>query len=111
MGEYHVEVRSESFYLAGQHNGAWVREVRKGRKPTKGSELLVIHRAECEVRDDEVKPRGQDWQYLPIKRRHAIYHYSYAPHINQGSVEILIEDIPKIRAALDLVEQHVEKRG
>lgn len=63
MGEYSVEIRSESFYLRG---------------------------------DDSYNGNV----------RHAIELYPSPPGGNQGTVEILIEDIPKIRAALDLVEKH-----
>ncbi len=69
MGEYSVEVRSESFYLSGEdcYNG---------------------------------------------KRRHAIFIYPSSPNNReQGSVEILIEDIPKIRAALDVIEETIKKQG
>lgn len=41
------------------------------------------------------------------RQRHAIDVYP-GPH-DQGSVEILIEDIPKIRACLDAVEKHLRK--
>ena len=43
-------------------------------------------------------------------RRHAINLYPARPDGNQGTVEILIDDIPKIRAALDQVERYVRHR-
>lgn len=63
MGEYGVNLRSESFVLHGEDS-------------------------------------------YDGKRRHAIFCYPNEKS-GQGSVEILIEDIPKIRAALDLVETAV----
>jgi hypothetical protein len=39
------------------------------------------------------------------KARHAIVVYPVSKDVNQGSIEILLEDIPKVRAALDLVER------
>ncbi len=66
MGEYSVEVRSESFYLRGE------------------------------------QPKEQD-------SRHGIYlylsHFYNGERARQGTCEILKEDIPKIRAALDQVER------
>lgn len=41
-----------------------------------------------------------------VKHKHAITVYENGD-CGQGTVEILIEDIPKIRAALDLVEKTV----
>lgn len=43
------------------------------------------------------------------EKRHAIHTYPDA--CGQGNVEILIEDIPKIRAALDQVEQYLVERN
>lgn len=63
MGEYSVEVRSESFYI-----------------------------------------RGGDSYKGPVE--HGIYVYPNPyPDGHQGTAEILLEDIPKIRAALDQVER------
>lgn len=77
-GEYHVEVRRESFYLAGEDPHWWVHE-------------------------DALKPR------------HAISMYPQAPDgstdIPIGTIEILIEDIPKIRACLDTVEAVLAARS
>lgn len=64
MGEYHVEVRSESFYLRGEDD--------------------YDHRF-----NGAPKPRHTIWT-------------------NGGTAEFLIEDIPKIRAALDQVERIAE---
>ncbi len=76
MGDYRVEVRSESFYLQGA-NG-------------------------CRVPEDEL-PRSVILVY---------YSNTYPEQFNySGIAEILISDIPKIRAALDLVEQIVAERG
>jgi hypothetical protein len=69
MGEYSVEVRSESFYL-----------------------------------------RGED-SYLAVQR-HALFVYpNPSPDGRQGTVEILIEDIDKIRACLDAVEAHLGRQS
>lgn len=59
-----------------------------------------------EIRRESFYLRGEDSYDKP--RRHAIELYPSANdgHHGQGTVEILIEDIPKIRAALDLVERH-----
>src|ERR1700677_2866052 len=43
-------------------------------------------------------------------RRHAFHVYHSRPDGIQGTVEILIEDIPKIRAALDQVEAFCNER-
>lgn len=59
MGEYHVEVRRESFYLQG----------------------------------------------IDRKGRHTIFVYPDIDGKGDGVAEILIEDIPKIRPALDEVER------
>lgn len=64
MGEYHVEVRRESFYLQG----------------------------------------------IDPKNRHTLILYPDVDNQDSGVVEILTEDIPKIRAALDAVEQYVRNR-
>ena len=60
-----------------------------------------------EVRRESFYLRGED--SYDRERRHAIelYPSSEDGRHNQGSVEILIEDIPKIRAALDRVEQYL----
>lgn len=58
---------------------------------------------EVEVRRESFYLRGED-SYSGLQR-HAIHLY---PHeCGQGTIELLIEDIPKIRAALDLVEKHL----
>jgi hypothetical protein len=85
MGEYSVEVRSESFVLSGQDGFQ-----RIGDRPCE---------AGCDV--DGQHTHGT-WGYK--RERHAITVYPHGD-INQGSVEILIEDIPKVRAALDQVER------
>jgi hypothetical protein len=77
MGEYSVEVRRESFYLMGEYNG-----------PT----------------DEEWKHERSQPGFKYRKRRHGIVVYEN-DDTGQGTVEILTEDIPKIRAALDLVER------
>lgn len=56
-----------------------------------------------EIRRESFYLRGAD--NYQTKQRHAIEVYPNAT--GQGTVEILIEDIPKIRAALDLVEHHL----
>jgi hypothetical protein len=68
MGEYHVEVRRESFYLRGE--------------------------------DD------YDYAYNGAEQpRHAIILYPRTEGCLTGTIEFLIEDIPKIRAVLDQVER------
>lgn len=58
-----------------------------------------------EVRRESFYLVGADSYDKP--QRHAIEMYP-GPN-NQGTVEILIEDIPKIRACLDAVEKHLHK--
>lgn len=58
-----------------------------------------------EVRRESFCLRGEDTYEGP--RRHAIH--LYPNDCGQGTAEILIEDIPKIRAALDQVEKY--RRG
>lgn len=65
MGEYHIEIRRESFYLAGEHN--W-------------------------------DNNGY------IEKRHAIHVYENGD-CGQGTAEILLEDIPKIIAALEQAQR------
>jgi len=43
-------------------------------------------------------------------KRHTLTLYPDVDNTDTGVVEILIEDIPKIRAALDAVEQYVKTR-
>lgn len=110
MGEYHTEVRRESFYLRGEHNAAWVRSLKDGRGLTKTGVACMIDGEKFEMREDDFKPRGEGWEYrFGITRRHAIH--MYPDHCNQGSIELLIEDIPKIRAVLDAVEKYIKERG
>jgi hypothetical protein len=61
-----------------------------------------------EVRRESFYLRGAD--SYDKEQRHAIelYPSSIDGRHGQGTVEILIEDIPKIRAALDLVETYVK---
>jgi hypothetical protein len=61
-----------------------------------------------EVRRESFYLRGED-SYL-VEKRHAIelYPSSQDGRHSQGTVEILIEDIPKIRAALDQVERYLD---
>jgi hypothetical protein len=59
-----------------------------------------------EVRRESFYLRGEDSYFE--ERRHAIQVYpSSEGRHSQGTVEILIEDIPKIRAALDAVENYL----
>lgn len=63
-----------------------------------------------EVRRESFYLRGEDCYEAENNGgaypRHVIYHYG----TRAGTVEILIEDIPKIRAALDQVER-ISKEG
>jgi hypothetical protein len=87
-GEYSGEVRRESFYLQGEANFC-----RIGDAPCPNG---------CTV-DGEHTHGAYDYE----KKRHGIF--VYGNESGQGTVEILIEDIPKIRAVLDAVEAHVQK--
>jgi hypothetical protein len=87
MGEYSIEVRCESFYLRGEDNF-----VRTGSRPCP---------PKCDVEGKHVHA-----VYDNVRQRHAITVYPKGDS-RQGSVEILIEDIPKIRAALDQAEKVV----
>jgi len=63
-----------------------------------------------EVRRESFYLRGADTYDKP--QRHSIELYPSArdgTH-SQGTVEILLEDIPKIRAALDAVENYVNMK-
>ena len=60
-----------------------------------------------EVRRESFYLRGQD-SYEQM-RRHGINVYD-SGH-GQGTVEILIEDIPKIRAALDRIEGYLKHKA
>lgn len=60
-----------------------------------------------EVRRESFYLRGEDSTHFD--QRHAIELYPHYAGGNQGTVEILIEDIPKIRAALDQVEQYLKR--
>jgi hypothetical protein len=86
MGEYSVEIRGESFCLRGEtiyrHPGS----------------SLPVRLAPASL--DEDHPRGRDQK---LRARHGIFVYDNGS--GQGTAEILIEDIPKIRAALDQVER------
>jgi hypothetical protein len=62
-----------------------------------------------EVRRESFYLRGED--AYNGDRRHAINLYPARPDGDQGTVEILIEDISKIRAALDQVERYVRHRA
>lgn len=91
MGEYHVEARSESFVIGGSSTHCW-KNARTG-----------------EINTDEADP-GAGWVFSKYEPRHAFFVYTY-PKERQGTVEGLIEDIPKIRACLDAVEAYVRERG
>lgn len=102
MGEYSVEVRRESFYLSGAANFVWWRPLKGVPHPAQFSHLTEGEG--IEIRDQPSRPRGKGWQCGYVERRHGIWAYQHGD-TNQLTVEILLEDIPKIRAALDLVEQ------
>lgn len=57
-----------------------------------------------EVRGESFMLRGEEPRTAYDASRHGIFLYPTFKGGRQGSVEILIEDIPKIRAALDQVE-------
>lgn len=57
----------------------------------------------AEIANDELR-------YVP--RRHSVTVYPADETVNQGTIELLIEDIPKIRACLDNVERYlIDTRG
>lgn len=84
MGEYSVEVRRESFCIRGEDN--FVRTGSRSCPPG------------CDVEGEHTHA-----VYGNARQRHALT--AYPNDSGQGSVEILIEDIPKLRAALDQVEK------
>lgn len=92
---YHGEVRTESFYLSGAQNFTWSR--------------IDPETNERVFWDADERPEGEGWETGYYVRRHGIYVYEN-PYTRQGTVEILIEDIPKIRAVLDQIEAHVKQR-
>lgn len=58
-----------------------------------------------EIRRESICIRGEDTYDGP--KRHAFHVY---PHeCGQGTVELLIEDIPKIEAALVLAKEHLRQ--
>lgn len=65
-----------------------------------------------EVRQESFYLRGEpNWteEGHKAERRHGIYLYPSQPGDRQGTCEILIEDIPKVRAVLAAVEAHVSR--
>jgi hypothetical protein len=91
MGEYSGEVRRESFYLRGEHGYEQIGTVRCP--------------SDCNV----IGPHEHaDYGY--VDKRHALVVYPESEGRHQGTVEILLEDIPKIRAVLDAVEAHALAR-
>lgn len=62
-----------------------------------------------EVRRESFYLRGEDTYDQAARHVIELYPSSKDGSHKQGTVEILIEDIPKIRAALDLVEQCKKK--
>lgn len=61
-----------------------------------------------EVRRESFYLRGADSYNGSVEHAIELYPSSSGGHL--GTVEILIEDIPKIRAALDLVEANLYKK-
>lgn len=96
MGEYRVSVREESFFLRGASTWVWWRRISGGRMPAEGDEI--------EIHEGESRPDGDGWTCGHVARRHGIWVYPHGDSA-QGQIEVRIEDIPKIRAALDLVER------
>lgn len=54
-----------------------------------------------------VEVRRESFYLRGSGERHAIYIYESPIRHGTGTAELLIEDIPKIRAALDQVERHL----
>ena len=94
-GPFGAEVRSESFYLIGPNS------FQKVRSTPCPPDCTAVGQHD----------HAADFEY--VKQRHGIIVYPYSPgESNQGTVEILLEDIPHIRAALDAIENHLRsKRG
>lgn len=86
MGEYSVEVRSESFILSGEDN---VVENDSVRCP-----------GHCDVVGDHRHSGGIRYE----RRKHGIFVYPRGDS-GQGAIEVLVADIPKLRAALDQAER------
>lgn len=57
-----------------------------------------------------VEVRRESFYLQGLGKRHAIIVYPDVDDQNTGVVEILLEDIPKIRAALDQVEAYCRER-
>jgi len=109
MGEYSVEVRRESFYLSGAANFRWVRgktDINRDIFVNTSDTFVFDERNDhlIEVSEEECQPVGEGWVCRYVTRRHGIFVYENGES-GQGTIEILFEDISKIRAALDLVEQ------
>ena len=114
MGEYKVEVRRESFYISGSTNTVWCKFPALGNPVVVNSYLRkkgisTVDEGNVLFDDSEEKP-GDDWSFSLVARRHGIWLYETEP-TGQGTAEILLEDIPKIRAALDQVEEYLKERG
>lgn len=109
MGEYHAEVRSESFYISGEPSHAWVRVKNSSAEQADRLEgRLSYDDPRIEVSDSQTRPDGEGWTIRYIERRHAFF--LYRDGSGQGTAEMLIEDIPKIRAVIDAVAAYVEWR-
>lgn len=110
MGEYSIEVRNESFYLRGSNNYCWSRYV--GPEDEASGEADEVRDEgggyQTEISDRDFRPAG-GFIYGVEERRYALTLYP-SSDAGQGTVEILLEDIPKIRAALDQVEKIVGER-
>lgn len=65
-----------------------------------------------EVRSESFYLHGETPKVAVEAARHGIFLYPHYLNERQGSIELLLEDIPKLRAILDAVEAYVkEERG
>lgn len=96
MKPYHLEARRESIVISGESNFAW--------------SMIDNQTGERILSDESARPPGGDWQCGYHQRRHAFWVYPNND-TGQGSVELLVEDIPKIRAMLEYAQRYYEACG
>lgn len=135
-GEYSVEVRRESFYLVGEdaydhqfqdappprHAITLYPGIRAATTQPIDKDLLTIVLYVIDELIEELPgqvgaggiPGAPKVAWIMVKNELARALAEEANISNRvprvGNIEILIEDIPKIRACLDAVEEHVAKR-
>lgn len=127
MGEYGGEVRNESFYLSGEDTHDWRYN---GAPRPRHAPILYVDSHEVTLSAREMTPDDRERAEWIIDRhqindpivlkaiRDLIEDGKAARErrmkerstMSAGTIEFLIEDIPKIRAVLDAVEKHVQER-